>query len=84
VWKEARTLTRYAKCLYDRQSINNQRIEHLLNAYDPSSIAGEEQSVDRRSLAVDEPYRSPGCGWGRGSAATPSGVPEVVKSTKTV
>ncbi|MFD5884527.1 tyrosine-type recombinase/integrase [Streptomyces sp. NPDC060334] len=28
-------LTRYAKCLYDRQSINNQRIEHLLTAYDP-------------------------------------------------
>lgn len=27
-------LTRYAKCLYDRQSINNQRIEHLLHAYD--------------------------------------------------
>ena len=27
-------LTRYAKCLYDRQSINNQRIEHLLRAYD--------------------------------------------------
>ncbi|MFE1344383.1 tyrosine-type recombinase/integrase [Streptomyces sp. NPDC058757] len=28
-------LTRYAKCLYDRQSINNQRIEELLYAYDP-------------------------------------------------
>ncbi|MCP3756972.1 site-specific integrase [Streptomyces sp. TBY4] len=27
-------LTRYAKCLYDRQSINNQRIEGLLSAYD--------------------------------------------------
>lgn len=30
-------LTRYAKCLYDRQSINNQRIEHLLSAYDAHS-----------------------------------------------
>ncbi|SCK59343.1 hypothetical protein H180DRAFT_05695 [Streptomyces sp. WMMB 322] len=30
-------LTRYAKCLYDRQSITNQRIEHLLRAYDPPS-----------------------------------------------
>lgn len=29
-------LTRYAKCLYDRQSITNQRIEHLLNAYEPT------------------------------------------------
>lgn len=28
-------LSRYAKCLYDRQSINNQRIEGLLDAYDP-------------------------------------------------
>ncbi len=28
-------LTRYAKCLYDRQSITNNRIEHLLTAYDP-------------------------------------------------
>ncbi|MFD3676452.1 tyrosine-type recombinase/integrase [Streptomyces sp. NPDC058613] len=27
-------LTRYAKCLYDRQSINNQRIDELLSAYD--------------------------------------------------
>jgi integrase len=27
-------LTRYAKCLYDRQSINNQRIEDLLTAYE--------------------------------------------------
>ncbi|MFI0260923.1 tyrosine-type recombinase/integrase [Streptomyces sp. NPDC017056] len=27
-------LTRYAKCLYDRQSIANNRIEHLLTAYD--------------------------------------------------
>jgi integrase len=36
-------LTRYAKCLYDRQSLNNQRIEHLLSAYDPSSSASEEQ-----------------------------------------
>ncbi|WP_328829035.1 site-specific integrase [Streptomyces sp. NBC_00252] len=27
-------LTRYAKCLYDRQSINNQRIEGLLSSYD--------------------------------------------------
>ena len=27
-------LSRYAKCLYDRQSINNQRIEGLLSAYD--------------------------------------------------
>lgn len=27
-------LTRYAKCLYDRASINNQRIEDLLRAYD--------------------------------------------------
>jgi integrase len=27
-------LTRYAKCLYDRQSLTNQRIEHLLTAYD--------------------------------------------------
>ncbi|MER6999209.1 hypothetical protein [Streptomyces sp. NPDC000410] len=27
-------LARYAKCLYDRQSINNQRIEGLLSAYD--------------------------------------------------
>ncbi|MBV7700562.1 hypothetical protein [Streptomyces sp. TRM70350] len=26
--------SRYAKCLYDRQSINNQRIEGLLRAYD--------------------------------------------------
>jgi hypothetical protein len=26
-------LTRYATCLYDRQSINNQRIEGLLRAY---------------------------------------------------
>jgi hypothetical protein len=26
-------LSRYAKCLYDRQSINNQRIEGLLSAY---------------------------------------------------
>ncbi|MFE1246804.1 tyrosine-type recombinase/integrase [Streptomyces sp. NPDC058741] len=27
-------LSRYAKCLYDRQSINNQRIEGLLSSYD--------------------------------------------------
>lgn len=27
-------LTRYAKCLDDRQSISNQRIEGLLSAYD--------------------------------------------------
>ncbi|MGW3628326.1 tyrosine-type recombinase/integrase, partial [Streptomyces sp. NPDC000880] len=27
-------LTRYAKYLYDRQSVNNQRIEPLLRAYD--------------------------------------------------
>ncbi|WP_405722004.1 site-specific integrase [Streptomyces sp. NBC_01537] len=27
-------LSRYAKCLYDRQSINNQRIEGLLSVYD--------------------------------------------------
>lgn len=27
-------LTRYAECLYDRQSINNQRIKNLLTAYD--------------------------------------------------
>lgn len=27
-------LSRYAKCLYDRQSVNNQRIEGLLSAYD--------------------------------------------------
>ncbi|MGW1277097.1 tyrosine-type recombinase/integrase [Streptomyces tsukubensis] len=27
-------LSRYAKCLYDRQSINNQRIDRLLSAYD--------------------------------------------------
>jgi integrase len=27
-------LSRYAKCLYDRQSINNQRIEVLLSSYD--------------------------------------------------
>lgn len=27
-------LSRYAKCLYDRQSINNQHIEGLLSAYD--------------------------------------------------
>lgn len=27
-------LSRYAKCLYDRQSINNQRVEGLLSAYD--------------------------------------------------
>ncbi|MET9835667.1 hypothetical protein ABZ078_41755 [Streptomyces sp. NPDC006385] len=26
-------LSRYAKCLYDRQSIDNQRIEGLLSAY---------------------------------------------------
>ena len=30
-------LTRYAKCLYDRQSITNNRIEYLLTAYDPPS-----------------------------------------------
>jgi integrase len=30
-------LTRYAKCLYDRQSLTNQRIEHLLSAYDAHS-----------------------------------------------
>ncbi|MFJ4682761.1 hypothetical protein [Streptomyces sp. NPDC088789] len=27
-------LNRYAKCLYDRQSFTNKRIEHLLTAYD--------------------------------------------------
>jgi hypothetical protein len=26
--------SRYAKCLYDRQSLNNHRIEHLLRSYD--------------------------------------------------
>ncbi|MEE4544096.1 hypothetical protein V2S66_19220 [Streptomyces sp. V4-01] len=30
-------LTRYAKCLYDRQSLTNQRIESLLSAYDLTS-----------------------------------------------
>ncbi|MFC4034674.1 hypothetical protein ACFO3J_24840 [Streptomyces polygonati] len=30
-------LTRYAKCLYDPQSISNQRIEHLLSACDTQS-----------------------------------------------
>jgi hypothetical protein len=33
-------LNRYAKCLYDRQSINNQRIEGLLNAYDVQALPG--------------------------------------------
>lgn len=38
-------LTRYAKCLYDRQSINNQRIEGLLSAYDrPADL--DEQRLD--------------------------------------
>jgi integrase len=33
-------LTRYAKCLYDRQSLTNQRIEHLLSAYDIQALPG--------------------------------------------
>ncbi|WP_405587937.1 tyrosine-type recombinase/integrase [Streptomyces sp. NBC_01190] len=34
-------LTRYAKCLYDRQSVTNNRIEHLLDAYGSPSAPGE-------------------------------------------
>lgn len=34
-------LTRYAKCLYDLQSINNQRIEHLLRASGQPSEADQ-------------------------------------------
>ena len=34
-------LTRYAKCLYDRQSTNNQRIEHLLSANDQPPEQGQ-------------------------------------------
>jgi integrase len=30
-------LSRYAKCLYDRQSLNNHRIEDLLRSYDPTA-----------------------------------------------
>lgn len=36
-------LTRYAKCLYDRQSINNQRIEGLLSAYDRPDDPDEQR-----------------------------------------
>lgn len=36
-------LTRYAKCLYDRQSINNQRIEGLLSAYDRPADPDEQR-----------------------------------------
>ncbi|WP_416986120.1 tyrosine-type recombinase/integrase [Streptomyces sp. T028] len=35
-------LSRYAKCLYDRQSINNQRIEGLLSSYDQSPEPDEQ------------------------------------------
>ncbi|MFC4034749.1 tyrosine-type recombinase/integrase [Streptomyces polygonati] len=34
-------LSRYAKCLYDRQSINNQRIEGLLTSYDRPADSDE-------------------------------------------
>nr|WSX76740.1 site-specific integrase [Streptomyces sp. NBC_00899] len=34
-------LTRYAKCLYDRQSLTNQRIEHLLSAYETDGDPGQ-------------------------------------------
>ncbi|MCX4905411.1 hypothetical protein [Streptomyces sp. NBC_00878] len=34
-------LSRYAKCLYDRQPINNQRVEGLLSSYDQPSDADE-------------------------------------------
>lgn len=34
-------LTRYAKCLYDRQSLNNERMEHLLRSYDQPSEGDE-------------------------------------------
>jgi hypothetical protein len=33
-------LTRYAKCLYDRQSLTNQRIEHFLSAFDTDGDPG--------------------------------------------
>ncbi|MGW7336637.1 tyrosine-type recombinase/integrase [Streptomyces sp. NPDC054808] len=35
-------LSRYARCLYDRQSINNQRIQGLLSAYDRCPEPGEQ------------------------------------------
>ncbi|WP_443048029.1 hypothetical protein [Streptomyces sp. NBC_00252] len=35
-------LSRYAKCLYDRQSINNHRIEGLLSSYDQPREPGEQ------------------------------------------
>lgn len=38
-------LSRYAKCLYDRQSINNQRIEGLLSAYDQPPEPDEQDEV---------------------------------------
>jgi hypothetical protein len=43
-------LSRYAKCLYDRQSINHQRIEGLLSSYDqPPDL--DEQRPGRRALS---------------------------------
>lgn len=36
-------LTRYAKCLYDRQFLANQRIEHLLSAYETDRDPGRGQ-----------------------------------------
>lgn len=43
-------LSRYAKCLYDRQSINNHRIEDLLRSYDQPpekpDIAGNPDTAE--------------------------------------
>ncbi|MGC5244193.1 MULTISPECIES: hypothetical protein [Streptomyces] len=38
-------LSRYAKCLYGRQSINNQRVEGLLSAYDQLPELDDEEQV---------------------------------------
>ncbi|WP_435174372.1 hypothetical protein [Actinacidiphila sp. bgisy145] len=45
-------LTRYAKCLYYRQSLTNQRIEHLLSAYETDGDPGQGQGPRTACLAL--------------------------------
>ncbi|MET9871735.1 site-specific integrase, partial [Streptomyces sp. NPDC006386] len=46
-------LSRYAKCLYDRQSIKNQRIEELLSAYDqPPEPDEQDEEFSRAGLSL--------------------------------
>lgn len=49
-------LTRYAKCLYDRQSLTNHRIEDLLRSYDRRP---QEPDIEEPGRPEREAWRGP-------------------------